>query len=161
MASTASNAAVVYFSCTGNTASIAERIAQITGDALMEIVPQDPYTSADLDYNSDCRANSEQNSATARPAIAEPVPDASDADVIYLGYPIWWGKAPRIVLTWLESQDLTGKTIMPFCTSGSSPIDGSLAEIGSAAAGATIENAQRFSSDASQEEIYSWVADVD
>lgn len=151
---------VVYFSATGNTASVAEKVAQATGGELMEIVPQEPYTPEDLDYNSDCRANTEQNSGTARPAIASPVPDVASADVVYLGYPIWWGQAPRIVFTWLESQDLSGKTVVPFCTSGSSGIAGSLPEIESAAVGATVEVGMRFSSSATQQEIDSWVAGI-
>ena len=156
----AGSAAVVYFSATGNTASVAERVAQTTGCTLMEIVPQEPYAPADLDYNSDCRANAEQSDGAARPAIATPAPDATNADVVYLGYPIWWGRAPRIVLTWLESQDLAGKTVVPFCTSGSSGIGGSISEIETAAAGATLEDGMRFSLGTIQQEIDSWIASM-
>ncbi len=154
----AGSAAVVYFSATGNTASVADKVARATGGELREIVPQEPYAPADLDYNSDCRANAEQSDETARPAIAAPAPDVVAADVIYLGYPIWWGRAPRIVLTWLEGQDLAGKTIVPFCTSGSSGIGGSIPEVEAAAAGATVEDGMRFSSGATQQEVDSWVA---
>lgn len=124
----------------------------------MRIQPEQPYTSADLDYNSDCRANTEQNDAAARPAIAAPVPNVADANTIYLGYPIWWGKAPRIILTFLDGADTAGKTIIPFCTSGSSPISGSIAEIQAAAPSASWKEGRRFSASASQQEIDSWVA---
>lgn len=151
------NSAVVFFSCTGNTEAVAEKIAAATGGSPMRIEPADPYTPSDLDYNSDCRANSEQNSGSTRPALAAPVPDVAAYDTIYLGYPIWWGAAPRIILTYLEGTDLAGKTIIPFCTSGSSPISGSIAEIRQAAPGANVLDGRRFSASASQQEIDSWV----
>lgn len=156
-AAAATNTAVVFFSCTGNTESVAEKIAEATDGTLMRIEPAEPYTAADLDYNSDCRANTEQNSGTARPAIAAPIPDVTGYDTVYLGYPIWWGEAPRIILTFLDGADLAGKTIIPFCTSGSSPISGSIAEIRQAAPGATVLEGRRFSASASQQEIDSWV----
>lgn len=151
--------AVVYFSCTGNTQAVAEKIAAATDGALMRIEPAEPYTPADLDYNSDRRANSEQSSGTARPALAAPVPDVAGYDTVYLGYPIWWGEAPRVVLTFLESADLAGKTVIPFCTSGSSPISGSIAEIEQAAPGANVLEGRRFSASASQQAIDSWVSE--
>lgn len=154
----AGNPAIVYFSCTGNTETVAKKIATATNGTLMRIEPAEPYTSADLDYNSDCRANTEQNSGSARPAIAAPVPNVAGYDTVYLGYPIWWGKAPRIILTFLEGADLAGKTIIPFCTSGSSPISGSLAEIEKAAPKATVLEGRRFSASVSQQEIDSWVS---
>ncbi len=154
---TAAGTAVVFFSCTGNTEAVAEKIAEATDSALMRIEPAEPYTSADLDYNSDCRANTEQNSDSARPAMAAPIPDVAGYDTVYLGYPIWWGKSPRIILTFLESTDLAGKTIVPFCTSGSSPISQSIAEIAQAAPDANVLEGKRFSASASQQEIDSWV----
>ena len=89
-------------------------------------MPQQPYyTSADLDYNTDnCRANREQNDDSARPAISGSVGNMDEYDVVFLGYPIWWGRAPKIVYTFLESYDLSGKTIVPFCTSGGSGMGG-------------------------------------
>ncbi len=148
---------VVYFSCTGNTESIAEKIAAAADATLLRIEPAEPYSPADLDYNSDCRANAEQDSGSARPAMAEPAPDISGYNTIYLGYPIWWGKVPRIILTFLENTDLAGKTIIPFCTSGSSPISGSIAEITQAAPDASVLEGKRFSAGATQQEIASWV----
>ena len=154
------DAAVVFFSCTGNTEAVAEKIAAATDGTLMRIDPAEPYGPADLDYNSDCRANAEQNSGSARPAIAAPIPDIAAYDTIYLGYPIWWGKAPRVILTFLEEANTAGKIIVPFCTSGSSPISGSIAEIEQAAPSANVLDGRRFSASASQQEIDSWVASI-
>lgn len=115
------NVLVAYFSCTGNTEGIAELIAEVTGGTLFEIVPEVPYTDADLNYsNDDCRANREQNDETARPAIANEVEDMSVYDTVFIGHPIWWGDAPRIIQTFLESYDFPGKEIYTFSTSGSS-----------------------------------------
>ena len=126
--------AVIYFSCTGNTRTAAERIRDLTGADLIELVPEQPYTSQDLDYNDEsCRANQEQKDPAARPRIAGQPLDLSQYGTIYLGYPIWQGTAPRIINTFLDSYDLTGKTIRPFCTSGSSGIETSVADIRAAA----------------------------
>lgn len=157
VAAAGGSTAVVFFSCTGNTEAVAEKIAAATDGALLRIEPAEPYTSADLDYNSDCRANTEQNSASARPEIAAPVPDVASYDTVYLGYPIWWGTAPRIILTFLDETDMAGKTIVPFCTSGSSGISESIAEVKQAAPGANVLDGERFSAGVSQQEIDSWV----
>ena len=117
--------AVIYFSATGNTKEIAESIKDITGGELIEIIPLKEYTSADLNYNdSNTRATKEQNNPSSRPEIKNTI--NVDYDVIYLGYPIWWGDVPHIILTFIDTYDLDGKTIIPFCTSGSSSIDNSL-----------------------------------
>ena len=122
--------AVIYFSCTGNTRTAAERIRDLTGADLIELVPEQPYTSQDLDYNDEsCRANQEQKDPAARPRIAGQPLDLSQYGTIYLGYPIWQGTAPRIINTFLDTYDLTGKTVKPFCTSGSSGIETSVADI--------------------------------
>lgn len=147
---------VAYFSCTNNTKGVAEKLAQAAGADLYEIVPEVPYTSADLNYNSDCRANREQNDDSARPAIAGGVEDWDSYDVVFLGYPIWWGKAPKIIHTLLESYDWTGKTIVPFCTSGSSPYSDSAIKslVGSEA---TWVTGRRFANSVSQSDIDAWV----
>ena len=117
--------AVIYFSATGNTKEVAESIKDITGGELIEIIPLKEYTSADLNYNdSNTRATKEQNNPSSRPEIKNTI--NVDYDVIYLGYPIWWGDVPHIILTFIDTYDLDGKTIIPFCTSGSSSIDNSL-----------------------------------
>ena len=153
---------VAYFSATGNTENIAEHLVSILDADLYEIVPQVPYTSEDLDYShSDCRANREQNDPTARPAISGGVEDLEDYEVIFLGYPIWWGDAPKIISTFLESYDFDGKTIVPFCTSGSSSIGGSVSDLEALTDGATWLEGQRFSGTASQETISQWVDSLD
>lgn len=114
---------VVYFSATGNTKSVAEEIVRLTGADLYEIVPADPYTDEDLNYNNnDCRANQEMNDASARPAIGSEAIDISSYDTVFVGYPIWWYTAPRIINTFVESYDVAGKTLIPFATSGGSGI---------------------------------------
>ncbi len=116
------NIFVAYFSATGTTEGIAKHIQTILDADIYEIEAADPYTAADLNYNSDCRANREQNDPKARPQITGSVTDMNKYDAIFLGYPIWWGQAPKIIYTFLESYDFSGKTIIPFCTSGSSGI---------------------------------------
>ena len=153
---------VAYFSATGNTQGVARHIQAVTGGDLFEIVPETPYTAADLDYNSDCRANREQNDDSARPAIAQDsvVENMADYDVIFLGYPIWWGQAPKIIYTFLESYDLDGKTIVPFCTSGSSDIGTSDDNLRPSAEGASWLDGRRFSAGASETDVKDWVDDL-
>ena len=104
---------VAYFSATGNTEGSAQHLQAVLGADLYEIIPAKPYSDDDLDYNaSDCRANQEQNDPSVRPAIDGSVENMDSYDVILLGYPIWWGEAPRIISTFLESYDFTGKTLL-------------------------------------------------
>ena len=149
---------VAYFSATGNTENIAGHLVSILDADLYEIVPQVPYTDADLDYRNDgCRANQEQNDPTARPGILGSVENMEDYQVIFLGYPIWWGDAPKILSTFLESYDFNGKIIVPFCTSGSSSIGSSADDLEALTSGATWLDGQRFSCSASQETVSQWV----
>ncbi len=124
---------VAYFSATGTTRTVAEEIAETSGGDLFEIVPAEPYSDEDLDYGNDsCRANREQNDDNARPAISNAVENIEDYDVVFIGHPIWWGKEPKIIDTFLESYDFSGKTMIDFCTSGGSGIgqsESSLKEI--------------------------------
>ncbi len=150
-------ALVVYFSCTGTTAGVARTVADAAGADIYEIQAQEPYTSADLNYsNSSSRATREQNDPSARPAIAGST-DISSYDVIYIGYPIWWGVEPRIIDTFLESYNFSGKKIAPFCTSGSSGISGSVSRIRELAAGAEVLQGMRFPSGASRNEVENWL----
>lgn len=149
---------IAYFSATGNTRPVAELMADILEADLYEIVPEDPYTDADLNYNTDCRANDEQNDPDARPAISGEVENMEQYDTILLGYPIWWGVEPKIVDTFLESYDLSGKTIAPFCTSGSSGINASVSSIRELVPGVAVLDGQRFSSGASQDDVAGWLA---
>lgn len=120
---------IAYFSATNNTESIANHLDAILDADLYEIIPEQPYTSANLNYNTDCCANREQNDSSAHPAISGNVENMEQYDVIFLGYPIWREQAPKIICTFLESYDLNGKTIVPFCTSGSSGLASSVRDI--------------------------------
>ncbi|MBR0312343.1 MAG: S-layer homology domain-containing protein [Oscillospiraceae bacterium] len=149
---------VAYFSATGSTAGIAKHIADATGAALYEIRPETPYTSADLNYSdSSTRATHEQNDAAARPAIAGKVENMANYDVVFLGYPIWWGQAPKILYTFAESYSFDGKTVIPFCTSGSSGIGSSATNLQKSTSGANWLTGNRFSAGASRESVVSWI----
>ena len=149
---------VAYFSATGNTEGVAEHLQAILDADLYEIVPAEPYSDDDLNYNvSDCRANREQNDPDARPAVDGTVENMDGYDVIFLGYPIWWGEAPRIISTFLESYDFSGKTIVPFCTSASSGMGGSAENLAALAADTAWLEGARFAPGTSQEEVAAWV----
>ena len=121
---------VVYFSATGTTAKAARTIAEVTGGTLYEIVPQQAYTAADLDWNdSQSRSSAEMNNPQARPALKDTKLDVAAYDVIFIGYPIWWNQAPRIINTFIESHDLKDMTLVPFATSGGSGISNSVNEL--------------------------------
>lgn len=149
---------IAYFSATNNTENIANHLNEILDADLYEIVPETPYTSGDLNYNdSSSRSSQEMNDPDARPAISGSVDNMERYDVIFLGYPIWWGEAPRIINTFLESHDLSGKTIVPFCTSGSSGIGSSATNLHSLTGNATWLDGQRFSGGASHSAVEVWV----
>lgn len=118
---------IAFFSATGTTARAAEKLANITGGEIYTIVPAQPYTSADLDWNDkQSRSSVEMNDSKSRPAIKGRKENIADYDVIFIGYPIWWDLAPRIINTFIESHDLKGKTIILFATSGGSSIANSV-----------------------------------
>lgn len=156
------NVLVAYFSATGNTKAVAEQIANVTGGELYEIELAEPYTSEDLDYNNDdCRANLEMNDDAARPEIAGAIENIEQYDTIYLGYPIWWGNAPRIMNTFVETYDLSGKTVVPFCTSGGSGISTSVDTLQELAGdGITWMEGQRFDRGVSEDEISQWIDEM-
>ena len=147
---------VLYFSATGTTKSIAERIASTTNSDIIEIIPKEKYTSEDLNYNSDCRANREQNDSKARPEI-DNIINIDNYDTIFLGYPIWWGTNPKIILTLLDTYDFSNKVIIPFCTSGSTDISGSVNDLRSYNPKLNIRDGKRFSSTSTDEEIDGFV----
>ncbi|MDO5398163.1 MAG: flavodoxin [bacterium] len=149
---------VVYFSGTGNTKALAETIAETSGADIFEIVPEVPYTSADLNYNdNNCRANREMNDETARPAIANSIENIDEYDTIFIGYPIWWGTMPRIINTFLDTYDLSGKTIMPFCTSGGSGISSSVSAIKSACSDSDVKDGMRGAASTSSTQVKEWI----
>lgn len=124
---------VVYFSATGTTKDVAKRIAKITGADLQEIMPQQPYTAADLNWNDkNSRSSVEMANPKSRPAIQSLETDMSKYDVIFIGYPIWWDLAPTVVNTFIENHRLKGKTVIPFATSGGSTIRNSVVQLKSA-----------------------------
>lgn len=122
---------VAYFSATGNTGRAAQLVAEATGGTLHEIAPVEAYTSNDLDWHDEnSRSSVEMNNVKARPAIVNNLPgNAAGYDVIYLGYPIWWNQAPRVLNTFLETYNFSGKTVIPFATSGGSSISNSINEL--------------------------------
>lgn len=114
---------VAVFSASGVTKRVGEEIARVSGGDFFEIVPKDVYTPADLNWrDAHSRSSVEMKDPSARPEIGNDLPDLSAYDILFVGFPIWWGVAPRIIETFLESYDLSGKTIVPFCTSGGSGV---------------------------------------
>lgn len=121
---------VAYFSATGTTKRVAERLARVAQADLFEIRPAVPYSSADLDWtNKASRTSKERADESIRPALAVKLGDASAYNVVYIGFPIWWYVAPRIIATFLESCDFSGKTIVPFATSGGSGMGRTVEEL--------------------------------
>ena len=151
---------VVCFSATGNTMAIADTIAESLQADRFDIVPSEAYSEADLNYNSDCRANREQNDDSVRPGFVGELDNIEQYDVIFLGYPIWWGKLPKILYTFLEQYDLSGKTVIPFCTSGSSAISTSVAEIRKLQPGTEVNDGRRFAAGTDAETIQAWLYEL-
>ncbi len=158
-----SKSIVVYFSCTGNTKAVAEIIAEKQGADIYEIVPEQPYTDEDLDYgNRSSRSTTEQSDISSRPAISGSI-DLSGYDTVYVGYPIWWGDMPRILYTFFDAYDFSGKTIAPFCTSGGSGLSGTPGTIAELEAGAEVLDGLHISdsaADSSESSVAQWLADI-
>lgn len=152
---------VVYFSATGTTEILAEYAAEILNADLYEIVPEEPYTEADLAYYTDGRADQEQNDPSARPAISGSVDNMQEYERVVIGYPIWHGQAPRIISTFLESYDFSGKTILPFCTSHSSGIGSSAENLhGLCSEQTNWTEGRRFEAGTSLETVREWLESV-
>ena len=148
---------VAYFSATGTTAGVAQKLANATGGDLFEIVAEQPYTSEDLDWQNDqSRSAIEMNDRNTRPAISSNVEDMAQYKIVFIGFPIWWGREPSIIDTFVESYDFADKTIIPFATSGSSEIGDSGANIQSLAPNARVLPGKRFASDVSEEDLKNW-----
>ena len=160
--STESNTLVVYFSRTGNTEKIAEYLINITNADSYVIEAAVPYTDEDIEYNNDsCRANQEQNDKAVRPEISNPIASIDSYDTIFIGYPIWWGQEPRIIDTFIESYDFSEKTVIPFCTSGSSGISTSEKNISELVTIGTQLEGRRFPAEASEDEVKEWYDTLD
>lgn len=150
------NAMVAYFSASGVTAKVARRLAKAIDADLFEIRPETPYTKADLNWmDKKSRSTLEMNDPSCRPAMAQ-VPDVSAYDVIFVGFPIWWYREPSIIDTFMESADFTGKTVVPFCTSGGSGIGDSAQNMQALARGAVVKKGGRFSALALAGELKKW-----
>ena len=152
-------AIVVYFSCTGTTKEVALKIASEAGCGTYEIVPSKPYTTEDLNYNNKkSRSSREQNDKKSRPEIDGNITDWDSYDTVFIGYPIWLGKAPRILCTFVESRSFEGKKVIPFCTSGSSGIGSSASELEALAQnkGKWI-NGTRFGASVKSSDISEWM----
>lgn len=157
------NVLVTYFSATGTTARLAKTLAEAADAELAEIVPAEPYTAADLNWN-DSRSRSSvemKGDRSYRPAIAETVANMDDYDVVYVGFPIWWYVAPTIVNTFLEAHDLTGKTVVPFATSGGSGMGSTNTELAPSCPGARLLAGKRFSASTSAQDLRAWIDTLD
>lgn len=152
------NVLVVYFSPTGTTRKIAGDVADILSADLYGIVPESPYTETDLAYYTNGRADREQEDVTSRPGIAGDSIAMDEYETILLGYPIWHEQAPRIINTFLETYDLSDKTIVPFCTSHSSGIGSSAINLQSSTSDTSIWlEGRRFDSTTEKEELEQWL----
>ena len=158
----ASHVLVAYFSRTGHTRPLAEYAASYYGADIYEILAKEPYSDEDINYNdSNSRANREQDDKTVRPEINGSVDDMEKYDTVVLAYPIWWGQAPRIISTFLETYDFSGKTIIPFCTSGSSGIGSSADNLhGLVSDSAHWIDGKRFAAGTSSDELIAWLMEV-
>lgn len=151
---------VVYYSASGRTKTVAETIAETAGADMFEIVPDDPYTSEDLDWtNDDSRVSREHDNESLRDVeLVKVTPDNWDSyDTILIGYPIWWGIAAWPVDNFVKGNDFSGKTVIPFCTSSSSGLGQSGTLLEQMAGTGTWQEGQRFSSGASASEVQDWV----
>ncbi len=155
-----SNILVAYFSASANhnTRNVAEKIAHATGGTLHEIVPAQPYTEADLNWRDENSRSSKEKDLTARPEVKDAVTDLSNVQIVYLGYPNWWGVQPMIINTFIDAnlEALKNKIIIPFSTSGGSGIEESVALLRQTYPDLDIRNA-RLLNDADDEVINSWV----
>lgn len=151
---------VAYFSATGSTKRVAEDIATTTGGTLFAIEPAEAYTSDDLNYNdADSRVSREHDDERLRDVKLKTteVPDWDRYTTVYIGYPIWWGVAAWPMNTFVRANDFSGKTVIPFCTSASSPLGSSASELAKLSNGGDWKDGQRFSSSESAQNVEAWV----
>lgn len=152
---------VAYFSASGITAKLAGKMAAAVNADLFEIRPEQPYTKADLNWmDKKSRSSIEMNDKSFRPAVADKVENMEAYDTIYVGFPIWWYVAPTIINTFLEQYDLSGKTIIPFATSGGSGMGNTNKELAPSCKDAVLKNGKRFSASASEKELIAWAKET-
>ena len=148
---------VSYFSATGTTKNVAQKLASATGADLFEIKPLKPYTNTDLDWRDEqSRSSLEMKDSTSRPQIASKIEDISKYDIVFVGFPIWWYREPSIIDTFIESYDFSNKTIIPFATSGTSLMGDSAQNIQKLAPDAKVLEGKRFPSNVSEEVLKDW-----
>jgi len=152
---------VAYFSASGVTAGVAQTLSETIGADLFAIEPEIPYTKADLDWmDKTSRSTVEMNDPASRPAIAKKWDNMKDYDTIFVGFPIWWYVAPTIINTFLESYDLTGKTIIPFATSGGSGMGKTNEKLLPSCKGAVLIEGKILKSNISVEELMKWMVEL-
>ena len=145
---------VAYFSATGTTKRLAEKIAGVTGGDLFEIKPEKPYTAADLDWtDSNSRSSIEMKDKNCRPEIAFKIEDIEKYEVVFVGFPVWWYREPSIIDTFMESYDFSGKLVIPFATSGGSPIGNSGENMQKLAPDAKVLEGKCFPVNVSEDEL--------
>ena len=148
---------VAYFSASGVTANVAEKLAKGIGADLFEIVPETLYTKADLDWtDKKSRSTVEMNDRASRPAISSKVADMAAYEVVFVGFPVWWYREPSIIDTFMEAYDFSGKTVIPFATSGGSGLGDSAKNIQELAPGAKVYDGRKVSASASEAELSDW-----
>ncbi len=154
-----SKALVAYFSASGTTKAVAEKIAKGIGADLHEIAPKVPYTRGDLNWmNKRSRSSVEMNDRCARPEIVSQVQNMAQYDVVFVGFPVWWYREPSIIDTFMELYDFTGQTVIPFCTSGGSGLGDSTKNMQMLAKNAKVAPGQRFGARTSEKELSLWAA---
>ena len=152
---------VAYFSASGVTGKVAANLAKAIGADLYEIAPEIPYTNADLNWmNKKSRSSVEMNDRSSRPAIGTKVDDMSTYDTVFVGFPIWWYREPSIIDTFAESYDFSGKTIVPFATSGGSGLGDTTKNLKAICPGANIVEGQRFAARVSESDLKKWAENL-
>lgn len=152
---------VAYFSATGTTARVAEKLSDAIGADLFEIAPEVPYTKEDLDWmNKESRSSIEMRDEKSRPEIAVKRDNMAEYDVIFVGFPIWWYVAPTIINTFLESYDLTGKTVIPFATSGGSGMGKTNEKLSVSCKGGKLLEEKVFKENVGSTELLEWATQI-
>ncbi|WP_031551462.1 flavodoxin [Oribacterium sp. FC2011] len=152
---------VAFFSASGVTKQVAVRLASSIGAELFEIEPEEKYTSADLNWqDKSSRSSIEMNDKNSRPEIASRIADISEYSNVFVGFPVWWYREPSIIDTFMESYNFSGKTVIPFCTSGGSGIGNSGENMKALAKEANVVSGRRFTRNVSEEELKKWVEEI-